>query len=672
MFTQRRKKTPRIKFLIILTIVISLIFTVRAFDYQIISAEQFATDGSNIYAKKVKIKAARGEILDRYGRSLAINREGYNVIFNGAYMKKNELNTIILDLTKLFSAYEEEWTDVLPMSKEFPFELIVEDGYTNQVSTLKKKLGLNAYATSQNCYDEMVLRYSLEGMSPQEQRTVMGVRYSMERNDYSVSNPFTFAEDITSKLMLVISESYSKYLGVEIAIGNFRSYIDGAVAPHIMGTTGKIYQEEWESYKKKGYSYDDYVGKSGVEKAFEEYLKGEDGEITYYYNSNGQVIDSKVTKQPKQGRSVLLTIDKNLQLVTQEALKNNILKLNSTGTNITGASVVVTEVKTGNILTSANYPSYSLDDYYNNYTELANDTSKPMFDRAFNGTYPPGSAFKPAVAIAGLSSGVINEDSIIRCTRFYTYYDKTNPPKCMHFHGNIGVVDAIAHSCNYFFFDVGRQVGITKLNSICRSLGLGESTGVEVGERKGILAGREYTTSINQRWYDGMTLSAAIGQGDNSLTPLQLSMYTATIANGGTRYKATLLNSVVNYSTGEVEYANQPTILNTLDVDDNIMNIVKEGMRAVAEEGTAQKYFKDYPIAVGGKTGTAQTTGKDNSVMIAFAPYEDPEIAITVVVEHGETGASTGPVTKAVFDAYFFGANNQSISNETYTNTILN
>ena len=660
----KRKENPRIVFLICIMLSIFMIFSVRGIDFQLISAEEFESQNQNLKGITTTIKASRGIIVDRYGRPIVTNREGYNVTLNSAYLKKVDYNDTILSLCKVLKQYNQEWNDVLPISDTAPFEFTKGED-SKDVTTLKKRLGLNNYATVDNCYIEMIKRYSLETYSTAEKRLLMGVRYSMEKADFSVSNPFVLAEDISSELMILLSESYTDILGVEITVSTYREYKDPELATQIIGTIGKIYSEEWEELSNKGYSYNAYVGKSGVEKAFESYLKGTDGKLTYYFDKSGKMVKSEITSQPKQGNTVYLTIDSKLQKVSQKVLASHIEKLNSNGSKITGGAVVVTKIDSGEVLASANYPTYSFDDYYNDYTSILNSANNPLFDRAFNGKYPPGSVFKPLVAIAGLQENIIDRYTTVKCVEKYTYYEDYQP-SCMHYHGTMNVISSISKSCNYFFFDCGRQVGITKLNNYSRIFGFGEKTGVEISESAGVLAGPAYSSSVGSIWYDGQTLSAAIGQSDNSFTPLQLSTYTATIANGGTRYKTTLLNKVVSASGNNLVYQNSPTVAAKAEISAGVIDIVKEGMLSVTSEGTASAYFANYPINVGGKTGTAQTTGRDNSVLIIFAPYEDPEIAISIVIEHGEHSISTGPIAKAILDEYFF------TSEESYSDVMPN
>ena len=645
----KRHQNPRVITLISIMLAIFIAFGVRAIQFQVVTADEFSLKNANLTAISTKITATRGEIFDRYGRPIATNRDGYSIVFNSAYMKKADYNSTIKALTDLLKLYVCEWEDRLPMTTSLPYEFTDESG----AKRLKKTLKLNDYATAQNCYDEMVSRYKLESYSEADRRTLMGVRYTMERADFSVSNPFTFSEDIPSELMLEVAESFSYVRGVEINVVSYRQYTDSELAPHTIGTIGKITAEEWEILKEKGYSYNDYVGKSGVEKAFEDYLRGTDGVLTYYFDKSGNVVDTVITKQPVQGNTVFLTIDSKLQKISQDALAENIELLNSRGQKITGGSVVITNVKTGQVLVSANYPSYDLE----NLSDYLGDNvqNNPLFDRALKGTYPPGSAFKPLVAIAGLQEGIVEPYDTVFCKKVYDYYEDYRP-SCMHYHKTVNVFKAISESCNYYFFDLGRQVGITRLNNYSKKLGLGVSTGIELSESSGVIAGPTYSASIGTPWYDGMTLAASIGQSDNAFTPLQLANYTATIANGGTRYKMTLLSEVRTAVGNKKVYSSVPQVMDTLEVDASVISTVKQGMQSVTQEGTASAYFKDYPVNVGGKTGTAQTTGADNSVLILFAPYEDPEIAVSIVIEHGEKSISTGPIAKAIMDEYFFGS----------------
>lgn len=636
--------------MVICCVLVFLLFFGRAFDIQVLSAKRYVEQADGVSKITAPIKAARGEILDCYGRPIATNREGYNIVFNYASISRTTINDTILSLIKLLG--KTEWKDDLPLTDNAPYK------FDKEYSEYSKKrmldtLELAHYATAQNCFDALVKRYSLEDRDTAEQRLIMGVRYTMERAGFSISVPFTFAEDVSSKIMTVISENTDIFgeNGVSIEVASFREYDNASVAPHIIGTVSPIYAEDWEELKSKGYSYDDKVGRSGIEKACEDDLRGTDGEITYTVDSKGKILSSEVTKEPIPGHTVRLTIDKNIQVSAQNALVATIKQLKADKIFANAGAAVAVNVKTGGVLAAVNYPTYTYEQYENDYESLVkNTTERPLFDRAFTGTYPPGSTFKPAVACAALQEGVITADETITCVRKYTYFSDYQP-NCMHFHGGITLIPALSKSCNYFFFETGRRLGITKMNEYCKKLGLGVKTGVEVSESAGTLAGPE----SRDEWYEGYTISAAIGQSDNAFTPLQLATYTATIANSGVRYKTTLIDKVMSYSQDEVIKESKPEIADTIKLNERVINTVKKGMLSVTEDGTGSRVFADYPITVGGKTGTAETTtGADHTVFIAFAPYENPEIAVAVIIEHGKYSSYSGGLLKSIFNAYFF------------------
>lgn len=661
---KKQKVNPRHAVLALLLVAVMLIFSFRLVQYQVIDAKKILDQADTTGVRTATIKAARGEILDRYGRPIAVNREAYNIFFNSAYLPKEKINDTIKTLVELLQSHGLEWVDTLPINRAEPFEY---DGTQTQVNGLISRLNLAHYATAQNCFDQMVKRYYLEGLDARLQRIIMGVRYSMEQMDFSVSNPYTFAEDVTYEVMQIIKESGMP--GVDVEIVPVREYVDPALAPHIIGTIGPIYAEDWEELKNKGYTYNDKVGKSGIERAAESYLKGTDGKITYILDGSGNIIDSKITQQPVPGNTVILTIDKKLQSVAQTELANLVRSLKTATENRANAgSVVVVDVKTGDILASANYPSYDMDSYKTRYNELIANPAKPLFDRAFNGIYPPGSVFKPAVALVGLQLGKITPTEYIKCTRKYTRFEDYQP-SCMGRHGNINVTTALSKSCNFFFYETGYRIGIAELNNYCRQLGLGMPTGVEITEASGILAGPEFSKSRGLTWTLGDTIQAAIGQSDNAFTPLQLAMYAATIANGGTRNRAKLISEVRSYSLANVVKANETEVLNRVEFSSEVINTVKQGMLSVTEDGTGSAIFKNYPIKVGGKTGTSEAPGGDHSVFIAFAPFDDPEIAVSVVIEHGERGSASGTLVRKIFDAYFFTQNEQH--SEPDANTLL-
>jgi len=665
-YQQKKPFWVRYTALIVALAVVMCAFSVRLAELQVVNADYYKAQGDTSSVRTLTVSAARGEIVDRYGRVLVYNRDGFNIVFDAAALPNSKTNSIILKLIKLLKGTEIEWTDTLPMEKELGYSFV--DDKQTDISTLRTTLGLARYATAENCFDAMVERYSLEGLSPQEQRLIMGVRYAMESSDFSTANPFTFAEDVGDKLAQTVQEYYSDLPGVVIEKANFREYTDPTLAPHVLGYTGLMSATDWEKYKDTGeYRYSDKVGKAGIELAAEEYLKGVDGKFTVVQNADGTHASTETVREAVPGSTVQLTLDANLQKVAQEALKNGILRINSNPENTspaTSGAVVVTDVNTGEILASANYPSYSMVDYFDDYKSVETAEGQPLFDRALNGQYPPGSTFKPAVALIGLHLNKIGTYDTIRCTHTYDRFDDYKPT-CLGWHGSLNVTTALAKSCNFFFYELGFRIGITDLNKYCRQLGLGVSTQVELPSTTGILAGKEYSESVGGYWTQGNTVQAAIGQSDNAFSPLQLAMYTSTVANGGTRYNAHFIKSVYNYSMTEMQQDNFSYELSKVDISAESFEAVKGGMLQVTEDGTASATFSNYPIRVGGKTGTADAPGKTNAMFVAFAPYTNPEIAVSIVIENGGHGSSVAPVAKEIFDAYFFNSDEPYSSAET-------
>ncbi|MBR3594061.1 MAG: hypothetical protein IKL44_05230 [Clostridia bacterium] len=638
-----------------LSLILSAVLVVYSFSllgYQVINADKYSNQAKGAYSRTTVIKAARGEILDRYGRQLAVNRNGYDIVFNSAYIKRSELNGMIEKLVKIMNEFSAPWNDDLPLSTTAPFTF-TDDGTAK--NALLRMLDVAHYATAEDCFKQLVERYSLEGMDTSKQRIIAGVRYTMELANFSVANPYSFASDISEELMLRISESAFMIDGVSVNTVPVREYVQGDLASNVLGTVGSMNADQWEKYRELGYSYSDKIGVTGIEAAYEEQLHGTDGEMTYTYDGDGNVISSEVTKAPVPGKTIILSLDKNLQQKTQIALDTLISDLNSKGGKATGGAAVAVDLKSGEVLLSATYPFFDINDYFSKYNELANAKGSPLTNRAFAGVYPPGSSIKPIVGIAALSTNALKMDEHIVCRHTYEYYaDVGFAPKCMHCHGSIGIVTALSESCNYYFFELGRRMGIKTLNGYLQAFGLGEKTGVEVYESSGIFDKAE------SGWFAGNTIQVAIGQ-HNAFTPIQICSATAAIANGGTRYKTTLVNKILSYDLNETYYVNEPTVLSTVEIKDDILDIIKAGMLSVTEDGTGSKVFKDYPIKIGGKTGTSQTdSGADHNVFVAFAPYDDPEIAVAVVIEHGDSSYTSGSVMKAIMDAYFFNSEEDS------------
>ena len=374
--------------------------------------------------------------------------------------------------------------------------------------------------------------------------------------------------------------------------------------------------------------------------------------MTYYIDEQGKIVQSKVTREPIAGKTVMLTLDKSIQRTAQNSLERIIKELQSKGGTAVAGSAVMIDIDTGGIICGANYPTYDSSTMHENYAALSADPLHPLTNRAFQGVYPIGSTIKPIVAMAALDNSQYKLGETIRCVHTYRLFADYQP-SCMGYHGSIPLKTALAKSCNYFFFELGRRVGAITLTDYFKQFGLGVKTGVEVDDSAGLLM--EPTSN----GLGGDTLQISIGQM-NAFTPLQLASYAATLSNGGTRYRTTLIDSIVSYDLSTVYKDQEPEVLNKLDINPTSLAAIKEGILSVTVDGTGRTVFAYYPIKIGGKTGTSQiNTGADHSTYIVFAPYENPQIAISVILEHGSSGYSAGTIIKEMLDAYFFADGNK-------------
>ena len=626
-------------------------FSLRLMNMQVVDGASYAQEAKVRNSLVQTLQAARGELVDRYGRPLVVNESCFDIVFDKTAMIKGQDNEIILKMFQLFDEAGESWIDNLPISKNQPFRFV--EGADSSVSRLKTFLELQEYATVEDVMLSLVERYELEEYPPLTQRLVAGVRYEMEQRGYSINLPYTFASNVSKQLVTTISERSDELPGVRESESTTRSYVSGDIAPWIIGLIGPIYQEEYQQLKETGeYQLNDQLGKFGIERAFESQLRGKNGQRRIEI-LNGMVENVIDEVEPMPGHTIALTIDKNLQAVTQQALADHVKMLNETaeefkGREAEGAAAVIIDVKTGDILTAANYPTFNLQTYNQDYAQLSQDPLSPLMNRALNGAYTPGSIYKPGMAVSALAEGVLEDRySTVTCNHIYTYYQDYQP-QCLGFHGNINVMDALKYSCNIFFYDVGRRLGVEAINHYSSMLGFGQPVELEISAQSGQLASPELSASHGSEWVPGDVLQASIGQSETMATPLQLASYAATIANKGVRMKPHLVKSIHSYSFEEVLQQTQPEVACDMKLEPEIFDIVTEGMERMAEYG-----FAGYPIRVATKTGTPQTYGNfTNSTYISFAPADDPQIAVAVVVEKGGGEVCT-PIVRKIYDFYF-------------------
>ncbi|MBQ7938492.1 MAG: hypothetical protein IJ283_08400 [Oscillospiraceae bacterium] len=639
---------------IVLVIIAALIILVRLMTMQIVEGESYRSYLTEGYSVTKTIEASRGGIYDRYGRPLADNRVRYDVTFDKNNVVKDSENELILELISILEKNGEEWIDNLPLSDSAPF---FYTGTETAQKRLRNTLDLADFASAADVVFRLKERYGLEGMSDEDFRKVAGVRYEMERVGYNYTTAYTFAKDVSATTINVISEHSYYFQGIEITENYEREYPNGDVAPHIIGITGIIYEEEYANLDKTVYGMNDIIGKSGLESAFEAELKGKDGKLKVTYDANGEIISEEVIEEAVPGAALITTIDMDIQRVTLAALEKQILNLRSTaeagkGKEAEGGAAVVIDVGTGEILAAASYPSYDLSTYYKDYAALAATEFNPLFNRATEGTYAPGSTFKPVVATAALQLGNIKANSTVDCQHVYTYFTDYQPT-CLGHHGRINVRHALGYSCNIFFYEIGRIMGIDNIRQYAYYYGLGEPTGVEIKERIGQVSNPDWASDKGIYWNNGDVLQASIGQGYSLFSPVQMANYVATIANRGVRVNAHFVKSINSHDFSEVLYETPVEVQSDMGMTDYTYETVLAGMLQSSQDSSGF-VWNDFEIKVASKTGTPQTTTKTvNSTFICFAPADDPQIAIAVIIEKGWQGYTGAPVARDILEYYF-------------------
>ena len=637
-----------------------LLFGAVLYNAQILHGSENRARSISSNATSEVVPASRGIITDRNGKVLVSNRLAYTLVFDrSGFTDDASLNDAILRLIRLCQETGTAWNDTLPIAQTGSFLRYTNDRSESFTQYLEKNK-LTATAAGRQLIAEMRALYHVdESLSEKDARLVIGVRYELHSRD-----SYTFAEDVSSEVLSLITDG--RYEGVSIRTASARVY-NTTLAAHILGTIGPIWQEEWSSnektgyvgYADKGYSMNDLVGKDGVEKAFEEYLRGTDGRRLITTDEDGKLTGELYTREPQPGGTVALTLDIDLQADVERALAQTITGMIDEDSNERGGAAAVVSVGSGEVLALASYPTYDLSTFNEDYEDLVADERLPMFNRATQGTYAPGSTFKMCTAVAALESGIITPSSIIQDRGIYTYY-RDPQPMCWVYrqggstHGRINVTQAITVSCNYFFYEVGRLTGIRTLDSYASQFGLGQSTGIEIGDSSGVLASPEWADSHNQEWTDGQTITAAIGQSYNLFTPLQLANYIATLVGGGEHYQAHLLKNVKEYDNSRLLYVYDDEPLNTVEMSGSTVEAVTKGMHELTVSGGVAFAFRDCVVSAGAKTGSAQVgTDIANGVFVAYAPYEDPEIAVAIVIEKGGSGAALATAAVEIINSWF-------------------
>ena len=681
---KRLIKPARLVAMAVILLVLLTVYLVFLYKLQIIKGEEYYNRSNEITTTTRTVTAARGNILDRYGRVLVSNKECYNLQIDTDKLFANEdPNAVILELVKMVQGFGDSYTDDLPISTEPPFE------YNENMTAIQRTM-LNAYfkrqeldenSTAVELMSYMRTRYDIDNSyTAEEMRIIAGVRYSINVR-YAVNTAdYIFVEDASMELISSIMEQ--KLAGIEVDRAYVREY-STEYAAHILGYTGLMTQEEYERYSLLNYANDAMVGKDGIEYAFESYLHGKDGEVEETRNAAGTILATEYIVEPEPGNHIYLTIDSVLQEQTERILASGVESLKKTYAQaraeaagrgepydpefkdeITGAAAVVVDVRTGEPLAMASWPTYDVSTVVENYAELLETPNAPLFNRALMGAYAPGSTFKPCTAIAALTKGIINTEKKVKCEGVFTKYAADGyAPECWIWaegftHPEENVTTAIRDSCNYFFYTIGNDLGVDDMGEFAHNFGLGVPSGIELVETTGNMSNRaNHSDYTGTEWRIGDTLQAAIGQADSVFSPIQMAEYCATIANGGTRYSASILKAIRNYDYTEKLYEREPEVLSTVETADYNWAAVHEGMWLVLNDYINEKNvleWYDCALKVAGKTGTAQKGEniQNDGLFMCYAPYDDPEVAIFVAVERGGSGASVQFIARQIMDAY--------------------
>ena len=671
---ERKTVLHRMLLLIAVACVIMGLYAMRLIFLQLVNGDDFKAKATNTTDYNFTVTAARGDIVDSAGRRIATTATSYNVVLNKLLMGDRDLDAMLQQIVELLRENGESWNDTLLIGQPDAagrYAFTDDDSSASdqkQLADMKETLGLQQYATANDVMEMLVEKNELQGFSLEWQRVLAGIHYEMDRQAFSNVNNFVMAENVSAATVATIKEHSLQLPGVEIVETSARSYDQSDIIPAVLGRVGKITAEKWKvtdsngqvtyPLREKGYNMNDVLGISGLESVYEDELRGKDGVETITRNSDGVIVDTRLTTVPEPGHTVQLTIDSNFQRAVDKALAENIDMINrvyNTGTMKAAAgAVVVLDVKDGSVMAASNYPSYDQNLYASNYSEYSSDPSLPLFNRALQGLYTPGSTFKPAVAVAALDSGLINQYSTVYCNGVYNYFKDYHPRCTRHGHsGNIDVVTAIKWSCNVFFYDVGRRLTSDVYDAYAYKLGLGQRTGVEVGEALGRL-----TTKNDSNYTASLDVQAAIGQGNTVVTPIQLATYAATLANNGTRYRTHFVKAILDTNTGEVLSETKPEVMDVIEGTGNTFELVRQGMKQVPS--TISGKISSYPVPIACKTGTPQrsetyASGKHylNAMMVAYLPADDPQIAIGITIEYGGYGARTGDLVVDIANAYF-------------------
>ncbi|MGM9551573.1 MAG: penicillin-binding transpeptidase domain-containing protein, partial [Clostridia bacterium] len=632
----------RYRIIYLILALISFAFVIKLVSLQLVNGESYRQQSEMRTTKTVVLEAPRGDITDRYGRTLVTNKMSNTIVIR----KTRDQDDALLNETikKLYSLADESGfyistTFPVNLSDEGLYFVFEESGDNPKAKEYawKEKYSMGKHLSAEDALEFFAKKYNVTEENTIIKLKITSTRYEMTLRDFSYTTDFNFATGVPMDMITAIKEQFTSFPGVDIKNDSAREYKYPSIATHVLGRVGKISAEELESMSSFGYTMNSLTGKQGIEKYAEQFLCGTNGLATVEQTKEGRSISEETVTEAVPGKNVTLTIDIDLQMEAEKALHETIIDVRSNAKNVSegigadSGAVVAVDVNTGEILAMASYPTYDISNFNVNYSSLLTDSARPLFNRAVAGEYSPGSTFKMLVAAGALEEGIISPWDVIVDKGIYQYY-KDYQPRCWAYrqhgttHGAVNVSGAIRDSCNYFFYDVGRRLGIDKIAEYAALLGFGEKTGVEIPgeEHSGTVASVENREKSGGVWYPGDTLQASIGQSDTLVTPVQLASYVATIANGGTRYKLHIVKSVED-KNGKTVMEKRSEVLSRINLTDENYEAITKGMRLVVTEGTGKVAFQGCIVDVAAKSGSAQMGRYTNGIYVAYAPYDNPQ-----------------------------------------------
>lgn len=664
----------RYNILTVLVYIIGIILLIQLFNLQIIHGKEYRETSNTRLTRESSIEAARGTITDRKGNVLAATKTGYSIELYKTKTDNESLNNTILKMVKLLESNNDSYTNNFPITADYKFTLSSDEAIQNW----KKQYNISEKASAKDCVYRFRDKYEISNTDMQDVLKIIAIRYEITTKGYSSTKSIKIAEDISKTSAIQFNEQNADFPGINIISQPIRIYTSGRLASHIIGYIGKINDTELQKKLDEGYESHDYIGKTGVEYTLEKYLRGKNGTKQLDMSVDGTIEDEYVQSEAVAGDTVSLTIDTDLQGKTEDIIKDAVQSLKQMKKKSSFGAAVLMNVNSGEILAMASYPNYSPEVFVGginqkDWNELKENNA--LYDRAASGSYAPGSTFKMVTATAALEENKVSQTEVINDRGVYPY---AHNPVCWYYtqyhrgHGNVNIKQALQKSCNYFFYEMGRRLGIDTLDKYAEFFGLGQKTGVELSsETAGTLASKEVAEQKKKKWYLSDTLSAAIGQSYNAFSPLQTARYVSIVANGGNYINATVIKSIKDADGNEVskdeirKYVNELLGQNTDPVSDlkiskETLDIVKAGMRLVTSPGgTAYAAFSSFGKSVAGKTGSAQAKATSdgsniaNGWFVGFTPYKDPEVAVVVILEDGSTDSYAAKTARKILDAYY-------------------